>query len=172
MIAVASMEIINAHHQRDWIFWAKKCIENEDVLNQVMNYMLEGNTDAAKHAAEIIRHVYDLCRTRIEPYLEEMIDCTHQPCHDAVLRSIFHCTQSMPIPEQHEGRLLEICLPFISNRDYPIVVRVFAMTTAYNISKKYPELYSELCDIIRPILPMESTGFQNRGNKILNKTWK
>jgi hypothetical protein len=111
-------------------------------------------------------------RDAIKSFLPKMIERLSPELPDAMARAVFWCMQKSAIPEESEGRLLEASLSALSNYARPIAVRVFAMSCAYKLAKKYPDLVPELHDAIRANWDEESTGFKNRGQKILSGKFK
>lgn len=103
------------------------------------------------------------------PYIGRMLDNLKEPMHDAITRNTFRTFQFMDFPEDLEGRVFDISMDYLMHIENAVALRVFAMTTAANITIKYPELAAELIPIIEEQLPHGSAGFKNRGAKLLNK---
>ncbi len=75
--------------------------------------------------------------------------------------------QFIDIPEELLGLTAELCFNFLNSGQESIAVKANAMTVLFNIVKKYPDLKEELKITIEEQLPFGSTGFKNRGSKIL-----
>ena len=89
--------------------------------------------------------------------------------HDAILRSSFRILQHIKIPEHLKAKTFDMAIDFICNEKNAIAIRAFAITTAFNVAKKYPELTEELAMIITPLLEHESPGLRNRSGKIISQ---
>lgn len=106
------------------------------------------------------------------PYLQKILQAIENPVHDAVVRNTMRTFQFMDFPEDIEGHIFDVCMNHLMNIDNAIAIRVFAMTTCSNICMKYPSLAHELIPVIEEQLPHGSTGFKNRGEKLLTKLKK
>ena len=87
--------------------------------------------------------------------------------NDAVKRNTVRVLQFVDIPEEHMGKLADICFNYMGSAKEPIAVKVFSMTVLYHITLKIPELKNELLPLIEDLIPYGSAGFQNRGRKII-----
>lgn len=105
----------------------------------------------------------------IDSYLKELILNLKKPVSDAVKRNTVRILQKADLPEELLGTAADILFSIMENRNEPVAVRVFTMTTLYNICVKFPELANELKLLIEDQMPYGSTGFKNRGAKTLSK---
>lgn len=87
--------------------------------------------------------------------------------HNSVKRNTVRLMQDIQIPEKFHGQVMNICFDFISSPDEAVAVKAFALTVLENLSKKYPEIKSELKTIIEDRWDYESAAFRARGKKIL-----
>ena len=85
--------------------------------------------------------------------------------HPAVTRNILRILQDIDIPEHLEGVLVELCLSFIVNPKVPGAIKAFAISTLENISKKYPELASEIILILKERTILEKPAFVSRAKR-------
>ena len=108
----------------------------------------------------------------INPYLSRMVNLLGPGNHDAVNRNILRILEDLDVHEDLEGIVFDKCYNFLNDPDYSIAIRAFSMTVLFNIASKYPETLPELYESIQLHLPYGSTGFKNRGNKILLKIEK
>ena len=113
----------------------------------------------------ILREYPEMAR----PHLEAMVAVLNEEVHDAVKRAVVRLLQFVEIPDQLMGDLMDHCYGILENPNEAIALRVFSMTILYNISKKEPDLKRELKLMIEAHLPYGSSGFKNRGKKILKK---
>lgn len=158
--------------KKNWVEVALRCTVDADYWQAVISNFLEDDHREFRHCSEVVRLVCDRNPALVAPYLEALIQKAQHTRREGSLRCVMHCLQTLPIPEEMEGKVYDLCFPLISDLTKPIAVRVFAMTAAYHVALKYPELFSELSEIIRNLLPHEGPAFQNRGAKILSKSFK
>ncbi|MFT6111473.1 MAG: hypothetical protein ACJA19_000238 [Bacteroidia bacterium] len=90
----------------------------------------------------------------------------------AVRRNIVRIYQTCPIPEEIEGEIYELAMHFMLDYKEAIAIRSFSMRICDRISRKYPELISELLDAIRSILPGANSGLKNRGQNTIQDLTK
>lgn len=101
--------------------------------------------------------------------IKMMIDWAASEERPTVLRVLFRYFEKIVIPKSEEGRLLDLSWSLLASMRTPVAIKVFAMTTAYNIARSYPEILTELKATIEMQLPHGSAGFKSRGNKICRK---
>lgn len=88
----------------------------------------------------------------IEPYLKKLVALLEQPgLHAAVARNILRIFQQYDLPENYHGELIDICFRFILKPSTPIAIKAFAISTATNIAKPYPELKRELLIVLNEL---------------------
>ena len=105
----------------------------------------------------------------IQPYHDRLVETLSNPSHDAQIRNIIRIYEDIAIPESIEGHLYEKCYSFLNNPQNAIAIRCFSMTVMSKIAEKYPDLRPELVAEIEEHLPHGSSGFKNRGQKIVNR---
>lgn len=108
----------------------------------------------------------------IYPYLEQLIKNLENPSHNAVVRNTVKLLQDIHIPEEYQGKVVNLCMALLADPKEPVANRVFSMTVIYNISKKWPDLQNELKLLIESQMENESPGFKSRGRKILKQISK
>lgn len=111
----------------------------------------------------------------ILPYREKLIQNLNNPTLKSSLkRNILRVLQFTEIEEDWMGGLYEKCFEFAGNPKEEIAVRAFAMVVLYNISNHFPELKSELKDLIESVSeePEISPGVRSKANHTLKKLYK
>ena len=107
----------------------------------------------------------------VSPHLGNLIRLLAKPgIHDAVKRNILRFLPAVKIPPARREKLIELCFGFLTNRNEPVAVHVFAMEVLGNLVEPYPELQRELSLILQEQLPYASPGYRSRAMKILKKT--
>ncbi|GEM_PF-1786369 len=161
-----------SYHKNFWQEFATTYVNDEKVVRWLFDFLLEETDRLSQTCAEIIRHMSDLNRDLVLPFIDDLVDALDSNRHDAVKRCIFRMFQYATFNENQSGRVVDIAFRHLQNRSNAIAIRVFAMTTIYNVSKIYPALYDELVASISENLNEESAGFKNRAGKIINRKWK
>jgi len=85
--------------------------------------------------------------------------------HNSVKRNTIRLLQDVQVPEKFQGQVMDICFGYISSPAEAATVKAFALTVLENLSKKYPEIRSELKTIIEDRWDYESAAFRARGKR-------
>lgn len=142
---------------------------NQHLFDHLMELFLKEGYRITQRAAWVIRLCVDKYPELIEPYLNEIIENLNRPVHDAVKRNTLSILQHKEIPGDQMGSLATICFDFLTSRQEPVAIKVFAMTILANIAQKEPDLKQELKICIEDQLPFASAAFVSRGKKVLEK---
>lgn len=111
----------------------------------VLEAFLHGNTRLSQRAAWPLGFIGMAHPHLIQPHIGKLfLKLEEKENHPAIPRNIFRIFQAIDIPEKHQGKILDLCFKIIPSELQPLGVRAFAITSAANISKKYPELKNEL----------------------------
>lgn len=104
----------------------------------------------------------------IKKHFSKLLENLGKPrIHNSVKRNTVRLMQDIQIPEKFHGQVMNICFGYISSPTEFAAVKAFALTVLENLSKKYPEIRSELKTIIEDRWDYESAAFRVRGKKIL-----
>jgi len=105
----------------------------------------------------------------IKPYIKDIVaQLSRTDVHDAVIRNSVRVLEEIEIPESLHGDVMNACFGFIEKPSVPVAIKVFSLTTLFNLSKYYPEIKGELKLIIENNWNHESAAFKSRGKKILS----
>jgi hypothetical protein len=114
-------------------------------FKQLMKIFLEGEYRVTQRAAWPLSYAARAHPQLIKPYFKKLIAKLEETGHHpSIPRNILRIFEAIEIPEAHHGRLVDLCLKFIHDARLPAGIRAFALSTAANICKLYPELKSEL----------------------------
>lgn len=164
-------KVLQSRMKDSWVQLADEALENPEFIPVLFSFLKQGTTRVARTSAEIIRYITDKDKEAATPFIDDLIEVVKTPCHDSIKRCVFRIFQNATFTEDQMGKILDVAFPCLEDRKNPIAVRVFAMTTIYQITKTYPELFDELVAIVSANLNQESTGFQNRAQKIIARKW-
>lgn len=143
---------------------------DEDRFAELMQIFLKGDYITIQRSSWIVSECAEAHPFFIAPYFKNLIDKLHEPnIHDSARRNIVRIWQFVEIPEEFIGEIYDICFRYLSGNE-AIAVVVFSMTVCHNITKRVPELKSELSFMIEDLLLKHQYGspaIRSRGNKIL-----
>lgn len=105
----------------------------------------------------------------VQPYIGNMMAASREARHDAVKRNTVRILQFVPIPEELEGVVFDLCYTWLNDPAEPVAIRVFSMTVLTSIAEKYPEMADELRSCILLHYDNGTAGFQSRARKTLKR---
>lgn len=107
------------------------------------------------------------------PHLSILLKHLNKPgIHDSVKRNTLRILQFIEIPKRLHGKVADICFTYLTDKQEPIAIHVFAMSALEPIARENPELKRELQIIIEDHLPFASAGYLSRARKVLKNLSK
>ncbi len=126
---------------------------NPSRFRELIKIYFSNEDKAADRAAWVVGKCADEHPGLPAPHVSAIIrHLTKKNLPDAIKRNGYRVLQFQDIPEAAKGSLLEQCYAVILSQHEAIAVRVFALSTAYTISKDFPELLQELILVLNDIL--------------------
>jgi hypothetical protein len=160
-------EILKEHSKRHTVYLTNKIGADQDAFDELMELFLGDEYRVTQRASWVVSHCYDVHPWLLQKHLKAIIENMQGPTHVTVKRNTLRMLQLMDIPDELLGYTADLCFKFLNSGKESIAVKANAMTVLFNIVKKYPELKDELKITIEEQMPFGSTGFKNRGSKIL-----
>lgn len=117
---------------------------------------------AAQRAAWALSKVADRHPALLRGHLRELLAAAQDPPHVAVRRNIIRVLQFVDIPDRLEGEIYTYCFELASSTKEDIGVRAHALSVIGRIAQAYPELRTEIKELMRDMLSSESAGIQAR----------
>lgn len=148
-------------------------LEHPKQVEELMEVFFEGETMMVQRAAWVVGSLGSEKPELIKPYFPKMITLLKEATtQDAVKRNVLRVLQFQEIEKSFWGELYDSCIRILMSSLEPVAVKVFAMTTAYNIVKELPELKGELLVAIEDVVAEGTPGEKSRGQKILSALTK
>lgn len=160
-------ELLKEHSKPHTVYLANEIGANQEAFDELMVLFLGDEYRVTQRASWVVSHCYDVHSWLLQKHLKAVVENIQGPVHVAVKRNTLRMLQLIDIPEELLGLTAELCFNFLNSGQESIAVKANAMTVLFNIVKKYPELKGELKITIEEQMPFGSTGFKNRGSKIL-----
>ena len=108
--------------------------------------------------------------TLITPHFGKVVALLVSPAtHPSTTRSIIRALQFVKVPKVYQGKVADRCFTLLADHTVAPAIRIFSMTVLENLALQNKDLRRELCLILEDQLPYGSTGFINRGRKILKR---
>lgn len=98
------------------------------------------------------------------PELVEILESEHYP---GVYRSLMRLLERYSIPEEVQGRTVDICFRFLNSGHIPVAVKCHAMQIIFGLLPSYPELAGELKESLLFQMEESSAAFKGRARRIL-----
>jgi hypothetical protein len=101
--------------------------------------------------------------------MELLIDGLPNFSSDNAKRQAVKTLAEERIPEDLEGKLVDLCFNWIQSADMQVSIKVHCMQIIANISQKHPALASELKAVLIEYIPRNSAGFAARARNIFKE---
>ena len=160
--------VIKSNFKDQVVHVAAEISTDQEKFAKLIELFFSHDNTYAQRASWVMMHCIDQYPWLVKPYLRKLVKNLYQSPGEATKRNTVRLLQFIDIPKDLWGEIIEICFRYLTGNE-AIAIKVFSMTVLYNLSLKVPEITTELKVVIEDQLPYGSTGFKNRGNKILAK---
>ncbi|MFV0531336.1 MAG: hypothetical protein ACK5MD_07840 [Flavobacteriales bacterium] len=144
-----------------------KSPERFDILMQLM---LNEDYRISQRASHTLQFCTDLYPFLVLPYTESFIALLKENPIDGIKRCITRAWEKIDLPEEFQGEIVQMAFDFVQNPKEAIAVRAYGVHILYNLTKKYPELATELNLVLLDIIEYEnSPALLNCSKKVLRK---
>lgn len=120
--------------------------ESDPKLAKKLTQLILGDDPLiSMRASWTLQHFSHTHPKAIYPQIPQLIKFLNkQNQHTGAIRNVIGTLRDIDIPEKHCSEVFDICIKLAKNPGLPHAPRVFAIYTATNICKKYPELKHEI----------------------------
>ncbi len=164
-------QVLKAKKKKDWQKLADWVLSENELEGLINLFLTTQSKRIGQQSAGVFMELVNQDNTIFYPFQQQLVAYLHSENPKITqLRNIYRLFQFAYIREEVEGALLDACFKVLEDPNLPIAVRVFAMTVAFRIGERYPEIYPELKNLIELNLELgNSSGLQNRANKLIQK---
>lgn len=153
-------EILKEHSKIQTVKIANFIGNSQSLFDELMDLFLNDENRVTQRSAWVVSYCVEAHPKLIEPHLHKMIENLKNPgLHDAVKRNRVKVLSGIEIPKDMQGLAVKDCFDFLASQKETVGVKVFAMTTLFNICQKEPDLLRELRMLIEDQMPYASAGF-------------
>lgn len=143
---------------------------DKNLFAELITLMLTAEYRVAQRAAWPVSHCIENNADLIKPWFSKMIKkLGEKNIHNAIKRNTLRALENTDIPEKYCGPLYDISYTFLHDLNEPIAVRVFALSVLANISKKYPELKTEVTHNAESLLHCGIPALESRSKNVLKQ---
>jgi hypothetical protein len=161
-------EIIKEHSKKHVLNIATLACASKKDFKELVDCFLSDDYRLAQIASWCLHWAVTQKPEMIGPYIKKVVaQLDRKDVHPSVIRHTVNILQSINIPEEFHGKVMNACFNFIETPSTGIAIKAFSLTTLYNLSRIYPEIRSELKLVIEERWDTETAAFRSRGKKIL-----
>lgn len=162
-------QLIKEHSKENRDVVVNHIVAHPDDTPNLMEQFFSNDYRMVQRAAWVVGVLGQKHPELIKPYYPKMIkEIRKKDVHVAIKRNVLRVLQFQNVEEELWGELYDVSIRFLEDKNEPVAVKAFAMSTAYQVVKKVPELKDELAAAIEQIMPEGTPGEKSRGQKILS----
>jgi hypothetical protein len=163
-------EILKEHSKPHALKIANYACESKKNFKELMKCFLDDEYTLAQRAAWSVKWAAKKKPEMVWPHIKDLVSVLHKKnVHDVVIRNSIRVLQEINIPEKFHGEVMDTCFQFLEKPSSPVAIKVFSLTTLFNLSRIYPEIRSELKLIIEDNWEHATPAFRARAKKMLPK---
>lgn len=137
-------------------------------FHTLLQLFLAGEYRVTQRAAWALSCCVEAHPTLAGPHLPRIVaNLERKDVPVVVKRNTVRLLQYTKLPPDCEGAVMTHCFRYIADPKEAAAVKAFSLTVLDNLSRRYPEIRSELELIIRERWEQETPAFRSRARKIL-----
>jgi len=169
MSSVAEL-LAAGHNQTNAQRIATAIINRQYPIQELIDLFYSGDTRICQYSALPMELIAKQEPSLLYPYLDKMLAALDDPKSiNGIFRNTFRTWQFMPIPESHQGEILDKAFQYFQDHQQAIAIRVFAMTVCTNLAETFPELAPEIITIIEDNWDHTTAAWRGRGKRELKR---
>lgn len=162
-------KLVKESNSRSQVSKIMLAVDDEQVrFDELISVFLGPDPEYARRAAWSVGYIVIKHPDMIYKWLPKVLENMEQPdLHPAIYRNTFRFLEVITVPQKHAATVVDMAFKFIMNAAMPPAIRAFAMTTAMNVTRSYPDLKDELTVVIEQVMTEPSPAIRSRGRRIL-----
>ena len=167
-------QLLEAHSRANSDLVQAHVVAHPESLPELMACFFSDEVIVAQRASQVVGNLGRACPDWLEPYWSEMVVAAINPVHSAVRRCVtrYFSELKIEIPAELEEQLVDHCTNFVADPNEDVAIGAFSMTFVADRATRYPQHAKRLEEALIKLIPKRSTGFQNRGRKVLKQLEK
>jgi hypothetical protein len=153
---------------------AKQAIEDRIVLEELMQFLLNGQLREAYIASWIISHAVEMHPEIMDDKAHELcLSCLRQTNEGGIKRNVIRIWQfTLPTDETIQLEILDCAMNMLSDLQQDLAVRVFSITVIENLLKTFPEIQEEVGFLLEREYAQASPSFKVRADRFFKAVAK
>lgn len=162
-------ELVGREHSRQNVNRVIKLVgEDQKQFDELMKIFLGKDEELARRAAWPIGFIAQDHPHLVKKWFPKLIaNLEKSNQHPAIYRNTFRFMQVIEIPERYAVKVLDAAYKYVLNPSHPAAVRAFAISTAFNVVNKYPELAPELRQVSEQVMQEQAKAMISRGKRTI-----
>ena len=167
-------QLLEAHSRANADLVQAHVVAHPESLPELMACFFSDEVIVAQRASQVVGNLGRAHPDWLEPYWSEMVASAISPVHSATRRSVtrYFSELKLEIPTTLEKELVDHCTNFVADPNEDVAIGAFSMTFVADRAAQYPQHAQRLEQALILLIPKRSTGFQNRGRKVLKQLEK
>lgn len=120
-----------------------------------------------EYASWMFFHIVRTHPESYQSYYNNLVDVLFKTDDQSVLRNVVNCIQTLKITEYRESEFIDLLISFIQNHENKVALQVYSIAILIQFCEKYPELSSE----IEQIIELNNEG-KTAAYKVANRKFK
>ena len=164
-------QLLVAHSRANADLVQAQVVANPELLLELMACFFSDEVVVAQRASQVVGNLGRAHPEWLEPYWSEMVTAAINPVHSALRRSVtrYFSELKIELPAKLEEELVNHCTNFVADPNEDVAIGAFSMTFVADRAAQYPQQAQRLEKALIRLVPSRSTGFQNRGRKVLKQ---
>lgn len=163
-------ELLSEHSKAQAARIARWAAADSRRFTEVVRVFTGGEPLLVQRSAWIIGLCADTVPEYYPRHLRRLLDAIERPgIHPSGPRNVFRALMRVPLPAALRGRIVDICVRFLSASASPVAIRCEAMYVLARLAHDHPDLQQELRLLVTPWEGHDSGGIRSAVRKILGR---
>ena len=151
----------------------KYFLENPKQIEALVDILINENSyPLPEYASWIIVHLSKSQKTELIQFQNKLIDFLFINQNESVRRNVLNIQKHLGITLYKESEFIDLLISYIQNYEEKVAVQVYSMQLLVSFVKKYPELKTELLEIIELNSEKKTPAYYSAQRHFVKKTIK
>ena len=172
-LKVVKDRILQFSKERNVKLEVKYFLDHKDKLFDLVELLKsESNYPYPEYGSWLLCHLVKADKEIVNNYKPILIQLLNSSENNSLLRNLMNVLNVLPFKESENSALLDRCLHFIQDSSYKVALQVYSIYYIVNFIKVYPELKSELIQLVEIHYGNRSSAYKAAVKKFKEKVDK
>ena len=153
-------------------FLIQALVEKPSLFDDFWSILMKNTDPVSRRAAWVIDYFTEEQPQFLNERIEELAENLPRFSADGLKRHSMRMLSRSALPTDQLGRLTDISFKWLQSPKESVAVKMYCIVILDRVTKVYPELIPELCDIIELQMDEATPGFKSIAGKTLRKLRK